>query len=118
MVPAEPTPPPEIVAKTKFIYRSASHRAEDRFTMWVTALKKLGLLTVCSGWLVRYPSAPPSYGSVAAGASGPLHGGQVVLPNPGPRPQNAFMPIIETNATYVCPAGSLVPFYPQAAPQK
>ena len=117
MVPAEPTPPPEIVAKTKFIYRSASHRAEDRFTMWVTALKKLGLITVCSGWLVRYPSAPPSYGTVAAGASGPLHG-QVTVLNPGPRPQNAFMPIIEASASYVCPAGSLVPFYPQGTPQK
>ncbi len=118
MRPAEPTPPPDVLAKTKYIYRSASHRAEDRFTMWVTSLKKLGFLTVCHGWLVRYPAAPPSYGSVAAGSGGPLHGGAVALPDPGPRPQNAFMPIIETDASYVCPASALQPFYPQPAPQK
>ncbi|MBV8728074.1 MAG: hypothetical protein JO233_09820 [Candidatus Eremiobacteraeota bacterium] len=118
MRPAEPTPPPDVLAKTKYICRSAGGRAKDRFTMWVTALKKLGFLTVCSGWLVRYPSAPPSYGSVVAGASGPLHGGQVILPNPGPRSENGFMPIVEADATYICPAGSLEPFYPQAAPQK
>ena len=118
MRPSEPTPPPDVVAKTKYIYHSNGGRAADRFTMWVTALKKLGFLTMCYGWLVRYPSAPPSYGSVSAGASGPLHGGAVVVPNPGPRPENGFMPIIEPDAAYVCPAGSLQPFYPQAAPQK
>jgi len=119
--PAEPTPPPEVVAKTKFIYRADAPRgtllearnAADRFTMWVTAVKKIGLLTICRGWLVRYPSSPPSYGAAAAGASGPLHGGQVFVPNPGPRPQNGFMPIIEPDASYVCPAAALRPFSPQ-----
>ncbi|MBV9973345.1 MAG: hypothetical protein JO135_08420 [Candidatus Eremiobacteraeota bacterium] len=130
MRPSEPTPPPDVVAKTKYIYRSAppnggflaqvglGQRSFDRFVMWVTAMKKIGPITMCYGWLVRYPSAPPSYGRVVAGASGPLHGGAVILPNPGPRPENGFMPIIEADAAYVCPAGSLEPFSPQPPPQK
>jgi len=114
--PGEPTPPAEVVARTKYIFRAPARRAADRIVMWVTSLKKAGLLTMCTGWLVRYPSAPPSYGAAAAASSGPLHGGAVAVPDPGPRPQNAFMPIIEADATLLCQPSFLQPFSPPSAP--
>ena len=62
----EPTPPPAVLAQTKYLYRSGwspSHpgASEARVEMWVTSIRKAGVTTMCTGWLVRYPfneSAP------------------------------------------------------------
>ncbi|MBV8656005.1 MAG: hypothetical protein JO160_08160, partial [Candidatus Eremiobacteraeota bacterium] len=56
----EPTPPPDVLAKTRYIYRSL--RGTERVVMWVTDAHKAGPTTMCTGWLVRYPvdGTPPT----------------------------------------------------------
>ncbi|GAC1393952.1 MAG: hypothetical protein NVSMB31_13820 [Vulcanimicrobiaceae bacterium] len=113
-----PTPPPEVLARTKFLFDpprpkyGASHM--DRIIMWVTSVSKNGPLTICHGWLLDFPRPPAAYGTTAARS--PLHGGAIVLDNPGPRPENNIMPRITADASVDCDAGQLKPFNPQAAP--
>jgi hypothetical protein len=115
----DPTPPPDVIARTKFLYETASSGNEKRTKMWVTAVRKTGPVTLCTGWLVRYPE-PPTMGSI-----GPINGanngtqirigggrGAGVL-SPGAAGQ---APIIEVDVTYVCSGRRLVPFVPPATP--
>ncbi len=51
----EPTPPPEVLAQTKYIYKSRGGSSEGQVVMWVTSTHKAGPTTMCTGWLVRYP---------------------------------------------------------------
>ena len=112
----DPTPPPQILAQTKYYYEPPKRKSSDRVQMWVTSVSHRGPLTVCTGWLVRYPS-PAQRVFVSANAQGPLHGGIVPVDNSGPRPQNGFMPIVEENATFACEARDLRPYVaPSASP--
>lgn len=88
----EPTPPPEVVAKTIYIYESGTNTTERKTKMWVTSMRKEGPLTICTGWLVREPLVAPLN---AAGGR-----------------QHAPAPIIQENATFICPAHFLRPFKP------
>jgi hypothetical protein len=63
----EPTPPPEVLAKTKYIYEVKGTGMEQRVKMWVVAARKAGPTTICTGWLVRYPNATRGGYAVAAG---------------------------------------------------
>ncbi|PZR58517.1 MAG: hypothetical protein DLM50_03285 [Candidatus Meridianibacter frigidus] len=112
----DPTPPPEVLAHTKYIYRSRGKR-EDRVIMYVTDAVKHGLFTTCKGWLVRFPSPPGPYG--ASVANSPVHADRnagVIVDNPGPRGEAGFMPIIEPDASFLCETGRLEPFPPPAGP--
>ncbi len=76
----EPTPPPEVLAKTKYIYEVRNTGNEARVKMWVTAARKDGPTTICTGWLVRYPQAIRGGYADAAGPDpsivhSDLHGG-------------------------------------------
>lgn len=112
----EPTPPPEVVAMTKFTYeeRGAGSDALDR--MWVTNTHREGPALICDGWLVRYPQvSQPAFrqgnmannvsGGIAVSTSvgGAAHGGV------GP-------PIIEAAAHVPCTAHALVPFTRSSPP--
>lgn len=67
--PAEPTPPPAILAMVKFIYTEnvgGEHwkiwpmgpAPEERAVkMYVTSVKHVGAVTMCTGWLIRQPIA-------------------------------------------------------------
>ncbi|HEV2261411.1 MAG TPA: hypothetical protein VGR69_03865 [Candidatus Rubrimentiphilum sp.] len=67
--PAEPTPPPAILAATKYIYTEnvgtqrwkiqlRAPTPEERYVkMYVTSIKHVGLVNICSGWVVRQPIA-------------------------------------------------------------
>lgn len=69
--PPEPTPPPAILAKTKFIYTEnvanehwkilgvtlPSSPEERAVKMYVTSVKHVGALTICTGWVIRQPVA-------------------------------------------------------------
>ena len=58
--------------------------------MWVTAIRKGGPITSCTGWLLRIPWPFP--------------------PNIGGGRQRAPEPIIEPDRTFVCPAHYLRPY--------
>jgi hypothetical protein len=63
----EPTPPPDVLARTKYIYEVKGTGNEDHVKMWVIAARKAGPTTICTGWLVRYPRAVRGGYAVAAG---------------------------------------------------
>ena len=67
--PAEPTPPPAILAMVKFIYTEnvgterwkgtpfGSAPEERAVKMYVTSVKHVGAVTMCTGWVIRQPIA-------------------------------------------------------------
>ncbi|MBC5829728.1 MAG: hypothetical protein GIW98_05990 [Candidatus Eremiobacteraeota bacterium] len=110
---SEPTPPPEVLARTKYIYRSGSLSAQggnklfggqfksERFVMaYVTALEG----STCTGWLIRYPRTPDRYGA----APGPFRPGSINYP--GPQGENGFRPIVEPDVSFRCDPKGLTPF--------
>ncbi|HKE37113.1 MAG TPA: hypothetical protein VKB39_06770 [Candidatus Baltobacteraceae bacterium] len=106
----EPTPPPDVLARTKYIYRS--DRGTERVVMWVTDAHKSGLTTSCTGWLVRYPvNAEP----VHAGA-GTLHPTDIAPANGtqmsvGGGAGNGYLPpIVDGIVTQACEGRLLEPY--------
>jgi hypothetical protein len=65
--PPEPTPPPDVIAATKYVYSEniASQHwkhwplgaapEEVALRMYVTAVKHIGPITWCTGWIARMP---------------------------------------------------------------
>ncbi len=92
----EPTPPPQVIAATKFLYveNVAGQRwkqswlgtaPEERYVkVYVTSVKRIGFIKWCTGWVLRAPIAGSSKW------------------------------IIEPNDSFIC-AGHLQPFTPPAA---
>lgn len=117
--PGDPTPPPEVLARTKFIYENRGVAkafkifggSEQRIKMYVTDVKKHGAFSTCTGWLVRYPQggSTPAFGSI--GADGKLNAGY-----PGRGGANTYQPVIEEHVTFECETARLEPFVPPAAP--
>jgi hypothetical protein len=105
----EPTPPPEILAQTKFLYKSKGGGSEGPVEMWVTSAKKAGITTMCTGWLVRYPLASGPPGGLA-----PANGTQAALG--GGRSPGLGAPIVEGLVTEPCEGRLLVPYAGSSAP--
>ena len=103
----DPTPPPDIIAATKYIFQERGAGSDALDKMWVTNVRHEGPLTLCDGWLVRYPLNPErSYG-----AGGPS------ITIGGSRPHTGTLaPIVETRATVTCSRRQLTPFGPSPAP--
>jgi hypothetical protein len=124
----EPTPPPEVLAKTKYIYEVKNIGQEARVKMWVTDARKAGPTTICTGWLVRYPEAVRGGYAEAAGPDssivhGDLHGGpangtQISIGGGGAahEPVSPFAagltPIVDGIVSQPCDGRLLVPFAP------
>ncbi len=94
-----PTPPPDVVARTQFIFSSdpateglrifhipisIGPPMAERVEMWVTSSEKRGPVTICHGWLVRFPT--------------PVRGSR------------ALAPIVEPDATFICNGRDLTPY--------
>lgn len=122
----EPTPPPEVLAKTKYMYDVRGTGNEARVKMWVIAARKAGPTTICTGWLVRYPQA--ERGGYAEGAAsgnvqsnihaGPANGTQIAIgggggASPPLAPFDAgIAPIVDGMVSQPCDGRRLVPFEP------
>ena len=122
----EPTPPPDVLAKTKYIYDVRGTGIEARVKMWVIAAHKAGPTTICTGWLVRYPEAirggyadAPSSGNVQSNIhGGPANGTQIAIGGGGGAapPLSPFdagiAPIVDGMVSQPCDGRRLVPFAP------
>jgi hypothetical protein len=107
----EPTPPPDVLAATKYIYRTRGGGSEGRVVMWVTQTRKEGPVTVCTGWLVRYPlaEAAPTVPAVQHPSDiGPANGTQISIG--GSRAPGLMPPIVDGIVTQACEARLLEPF--------
>ncbi|MBV8067313.1 MAG: hypothetical protein JO113_04995 [Candidatus Eremiobacteraeota bacterium] len=127
----EPTPPPDVLAKTKYMYDVTGTGNEARVKMWVIAARKDGPTTICTGWLVRYPQAERGGYAVAAGPDstivhsntygGPANGTQITIGGGGPAksalsPFDAgIAPIVDGMVSQPCDGRRLVPYAPSAA---
>lgn len=104
----QPTPPPEVVALTRFTFEEKGAGDDALDKMWVTSTRRVGPALICEGWLVRYPHATgpapngPNLISISVG-------GSRGVPALGP-------PIVEAHATASCTERALVPFTRQSPP--
>jgi hypothetical protein len=126
----EPTPPPDVLAATKYMYEVQGTGNESRVKMWVTGARKAGPTTICTGWLVRYPEAiRGGYADPAGPAnvqnqqhSAPANGTQIAIGGNGPArpPLSPFdagiAPIVDGMVSQPCDGRRLVPFVPSPAP--
>ncbi len=109
----EPTPPPAVLAQTKYIFEERGSGGEAKIKMWVTSLRRDGPALVCEGWMLRYPhSSQPGFaeGTMAH----PVSGGIAV--SVGGAPGGTLPPIVEEHASTSCTEHELVPFGQQATP--
>jgi hypothetical protein len=105
-----PTPPPDVLAKTKYIYRSTGG-SEGLVEMWVTDVRKAGPTSVCTGWLVRYPLNGTAY---HAGDFAPPNGTQASVG--GGAGRGTLAPIVEGITSAPCEGRLLEPYVKQPAP--
>jgi hypothetical protein len=124
----EPTPPPEVLAKTKYLYQVRGTGNEALVRMWVIAARKAGPTTICTGWLVRYPepirggyadAAGPDSSIVHSDLHGaPSNGTQVSIGSGGAveEPAGPFAagiaPIVDGMVSQPCDGRLLTPFKP------
>ncbi len=109
----EPTPPPEIVAMTKFMFQEKGAGSDALDKMWVTGTHREGPALICDGWMLRYP--PASQPAVQQGTmTHPVSGG-IVISTAG-LPGGFGAPIVEATAHVTCTQRALVPFTQPASP--
>lgn len=108
----EPTPPPEIVAATKYTYEETGTGHEARIKMWVTNVRHVGPVTMCDGWLLRFPETGSGGFTHPYGTHiGDDNGAQIGGVRGGTLP-----PIVEAHASAPCSEKQLVPFAASPAP--
>ncbi|MGC1759488.1 MAG: hypothetical protein WA742_09045, partial [Candidatus Cybelea sp.] len=125
----EPTPPPDVLAKTKYIYEVHGTGGEHLVKMWVIAARKAGITTICTGWLVRYPQAERGGYADAPGSdnvqnnvhAGAANGTQIAIGGGGGQehtPLSPFAagiaPIVDGMLSQPCDGRLLVPYAPSA----
>ncbi len=118
----EPTPPPDVLAKTKYTYEVRGTGGEAHLKMWVTAARKDGPATICTGWLVRYPQpVRGGYADVPGPSTvrgGPANGTQIAIGGAGEAapPLSPFdagiAPIVDGIVSQPCDGRLLVPYAP------
>ncbi len=107
-----PTPPPAVLALTKFIFEEQGEGGDAKLKMWVTNVRRVGMALYCDGWMLRYPRAgqPPMQSGTMAH---PLGGGIVI--GTRPLPGGFGRPIVEARASTLCSRRNLQPFVPPPA---
>ena len=103
----EPTPPPDVLAATKYLYVEniagqkwkhwplGAAPEELAVKMYVTSIKRIGPITWCTGWVLRYPMNSTDRGGYTVDSDRDL----------------TPKPVIEPNASFIC-SGHLEPFTP------
>ncbi len=98
MVPALPTPPPSVLARTKYIFQEspgAQHwkiwpfgaAPEERYIkMYVTSIRRVGPAVFCTGWLVRVPAAGNAFAIVEPNVTALCTGHLEPFVQPAPTP--------------------------------
>lgn len=106
----EPTPPPEVLAQTKYIYSERGTGSDALVRMWVTSVHRSGPALICEGWMLRYPAnSQPAYkqgtatNNVQGGINVTVFGGTTT---------GLLPPIIEEHATTSCLQRELTPYAP------
>lgn len=114
----EPTPPPAVLAATRYIYESSGTGGEDRVKMWVLAAHRAGMVTICTGWLVRYPRPARGEGYAPVPRNdqiAPVNGTQIGIGggSAGQSPPAfaaGIKPIVDGIITLPCDGRTLKPF--------
>ena len=124
----EPTPPPEVLAKTKYIYDVRGTGNEARVKMWVTNARKDGPTTICTGLARPLSGAGPRrlcgnpgpqnvQSNVQGGAA---NGTQISIGGGGRQSQPlspfdaGIAPIVDGIVSQPCDGRRLVPFDPSS----
>lgn len=108
----EPTPPPAVLALTKYVFEEGGSGGDAAVKMWVTRVRHDGALTYCDGWMLRYPrSSEPA--PMAGTMTNPVAGGIQI--GAGSLPGGRGRPIVEAHASTICSARGLQPFAPSPA---
>jgi hypothetical protein len=108
----DPTPPPEVLAQTKYIFEQNGSGGDVRVKMWVTGVRRVGPVLYCDGWLLRYPHAsqpPPMQGTFTHPVSGSIE------VSSGGLTGGVLPPVIEEHASTACSERALTPFAPSPA---
>jgi hypothetical protein len=112
-----PTPPPSVLAQTRYLYEVHDIGGEREIKMWVTSTRRLGPTTLCTGWLVRFPQAARAEAQLPNNVHiGPANGTQVTIGggSAGDAPAGmldaGLTPIVEGIVSTVCDRRYLVPF--------
>jgi hypothetical protein len=116
-----PTPPPDVLAHTQYIFDERGTGDSAEVKMWVTSVRHAGPFTECTGWMLVFPESvrggyavqpreapiPPSNGGsiTVGGAAG---GGPLGPTDAG------LDPIVKGVVTTTCSARRLTPFTPPA----
>jgi hypothetical protein len=108
----EPTPPPSVLAQTKYLFRSNGIGDEARVEMWVTQIRGEGPVTMCTGWAVRYPS---NARAPHAGDYAPANGTQITIGGGHGSPA-VLPPVVDGIVTLPCEKRLLVPYAASPAP--
>ncbi len=108
-----PTPPPEVLARTRYIFTEAPTTEEGTATMWVTGIRRVGGLTICHGWAMRHVYGPPPRGGAPgppSSSGGVPRPGSLIFSSPqgGRRLPHA---VVEAHASFPCSARALVPYH-------
>lgn len=112
----EPTPPPSVVARTRFLFQGPAGGGDGMLKMWVVGVERRGPLLICNGWILHFPqtigqgilTAPnvpvgPANGIQIGGAHQVLSGFAA-----------GMAPIVVGMGTAECTQRALVPFTPPA----
>ncbi len=51
----EPTPPPSVVARTRFLFQGPAGGGDGMLKMWVVGVERRGPLLICNGWILHFP---------------------------------------------------------------
>lgn len=113
----EPTPPPEIVALTKFTFQERGAGSDALDKMWVTGTHREGPALICDGWMLRYPQSSQPATQVGT-ATHPVAGniGVNIGIGGGANAGGLGVPIVEATAHVTCTERALVPFTPPSSP--
>ncbi len=111
----EPTPPPDALARTRYIYEGMSGR--DRIKMWVASVQHKGPVLICTGWMVRFPQTVTQ--GILAGTGAPNQGANGIVIGSQHPVQSGLAagmdPIVLGNGTTECSERALTPFTPPAS---
>ena len=108
----DPTPPPDVLQATRYIFHERGAGGDAMEKMWVTSVRREGPLTICEGWLIRFVRTtqnPPQVGTVAHPIGGGIQIGTAGLPGG----RGKALIVGQTSTT--CSMRQLTPFGPSPA---